>query len=497
MEEEYSAQQYFDLPDAHTLDDVSNNVNYILKGYGSRKMAAIQVESYLNELYRQQNTKPLVIQYFDKNDIKSSSDLVAHCKNKQAQLRKGKGTERRIALAQIADEKGNKFIDEITAMAMEQEAEWQKRIAESEKHADGGKIDENSTIIYHEEKGNWFVPKDTFYVWVYNDEKAAQKLKDETYEYVFFPHARMGEAFSQNYVPPLLRVWRKSFQNRIKGADKLIGILHGWKVDDKLFIEMMSVHPKMRRQGINSHMVKTAREYFDIPKENIKFNEPTKEGKMFEKSGKYEEGGNVSTLEHAYSIGDVLTDTREAQQRYKDFGNTPKYYVVVKPTISTINHASGETTEYASYWINAYLGAIGGNALGSYKVAASDVQQVQLTQHDIDRLISNYEKYMEISRSIGMIHGGYETREVLLALYLKYQPEKIQGKQFTYTDANLEGRHATKLVRAAGENGYGDCVVRTSDRKLLITMPETPNDVKQFMNIVEFAIGTKDLQPIN
>jgi hypothetical protein len=156
----------------------------------------------------------------------------------------------------------------------------------------GGEIKFNDVIIYHEEKGNWFVPKNTIYAWLYDDPSAGEKLNSGDYDYVLFPPG--GRMFGQKgYVPPLLKIWRKSYQDKVKGSDKLIGIVKAWYDEEnkKLYVEMMTTKKDWRRKGVNSHIIKELREMFNLEKEQVVFDKPTKEGEKFMASGKYAKGG--------------------------------------------------------------------------------------------------------------------------------------------------------------------------------------------------------------
>jgi predicted DNA-binding WGR domain protein len=166
---------------------------------------------------------------------------------------------------------------------------------------DGGELKFNDIVLYHEKNGNWFVPKNTVYAWLYQDPNAAKKLESGEFDFVLFPpNPPMSLAMSRGYVPPLLKIWTKKYQKETKGADNLLGIVKGWydEKNKKLYIIMMTTRKDMRRKGVNSHIIKNLREEFKLDKDQIIFDKPTKEGEMFSKSGKYNHGGKVDLFEH-------------------------------------------------------------------------------------------------------------------------------------------------------------------------------------------------------
>ena len=160
----------------------------------------------------------------------------------------------------------------------------------------GGEVTFNNVIVYHEKDGNWFVPKNTIYAWLYDDPNAGEKLSSGDYEYVLFPPTPpLGASLQRGFVPPLLKIWTKKYQKSTKGSDKLIGIVKAWydEKNKKLYVIMMTTRKDWRRKGVNSHIVQALREMFNLNKDQIVFDKPTKEGEKFMESGKYEQGGNI------------------------------------------------------------------------------------------------------------------------------------------------------------------------------------------------------------
>ena len=162
----------------------------------------------------------------------------------------------------------------------------------------GGEIDPKAfdLVFYHEEEGNWLFAKNKIYVWLYDDLDAGTKLQSGEYDWIIFPpRASIYAAFKKNYVAPLKAVWTKKYQKDKKGSDKLVGIVEAYydEAEKKLYILMMTTRKDYQRRGVNFYLIKFLREHFKLEKDQVVFDKPTEEGKKFEASGKFEEGGDL------------------------------------------------------------------------------------------------------------------------------------------------------------------------------------------------------------
>ena len=59
-----------------------------------------------------------------------------------------------------------------------------------------------SMVMYHEKKGNFFVAKDTVYLWFYNVENSAEKIESGEFDYVLYPFSSLGmmQQVNQNHL---------------------------------------------------------------------------------------------------------------------------------------------------------------------------------------------------------------------------------------------------------------------------------------------------------
>jgi len=104
------------------------------------------------------------------------------------------------------------------------------------------------------------------------------------------------------------------------------------------------------------------------------------------------------------------------------------------------------------------------------------------------------EARVELIKLMSKLHPS--TKDKLEKKFTFSEGGGVEEKQiFTYTDKNIEGRHATKLIRATGENGLGKYVERLSDKEVKITVPSDEKESEELLDIVEFCVGRNNLVP--
>jgi GNAT superfamily N-acetyltransferase/vacuolar-type H+-ATPase subunit E/Vma4 len=187
----------------------------------------------------------------------------------------------------------------------------------------------NDITLYYEKKGNWLFAKGNFYAWLYDEKGAGAKLQNQEYDFIMFPPMGKGNPFSEKYVPPLRMIWDKSYQKKFKGINHLLGIVKGFYDEDKnqIIIDMMTTNPKFRRQGINAHIIKNLREEFGVSQDDVIFDKPTKEGKLFESSKKYENGGLIAPNGEQSNLTPELYElvrTKAFKNWFGDWENDPE-----------------------------------------------------------------------------------------------------------------------------------------------------------------------------
>jgi len=137
---EISREQYFDLQKAVNVNQLEQNINYILSQYGNRKMASTQVEKYLNE-----NTE-LAKQWLLKNSIKTIEELKIFLDKKQVKQRKVVHKERSMATKEYDIAKAELALHKIEKLALEADTDMQNKISNL---SNGGDVSENEIVLWH------------------------------------------------------------------------------------------------------------------------------------------------------------------------------------------------------------------------------------------------------------------------------------------------------------------------------------------------------------
>lgn len=121
-----SRESFFNLPHATTLEELDNNINEILLQYSGRSMANLQIQSYLFEMAE------LGKEWLSSKNLSTKPEYDKYISLKHAKVRAGKGQERKAVLEEIKQQKGDKFIDEITKMAHEASDNMDRQISDSD-----------------------------------------------------------------------------------------------------------------------------------------------------------------------------------------------------------------------------------------------------------------------------------------------------------------------------------------------------------------------------
>lgn len=133
---------------------------------------------------------------------------------------------------------------------------------------------DQNMALYLEEKGNWFFAAGVFMLWLFKDEGQVDKLNKGETDMLLFAPGRLSFDSS-----PIDDIWKKN--SRLKNSDKVVAAIQGWYDKDKksVYINMLSVRPGWRRNGIATHMMHGLSIYF----KGCKFStsKTTSDGKAF------------------------------------------------------------------------------------------------------------------------------------------------------------------------------------------------------------------------
>ena len=168
------------------------------------------------------------------------------------------------------------------------------------RYKQGGNVNENFTPIFEwrmvgieQEDGTLkYVPYSEFYLWIYDDVQAEQKLKDGIYEYPY-PTIYFND--------DLESIWTENKFKRYKGNKHIVGFIYGQvsKYFSKegyrdMQIYVMTTKPNFRRIGVNQFAIRYLRKKFNLDKEQVEFKLPTQQGKLFISSNQYKQGGLIA-----------------------------------------------------------------------------------------------------------------------------------------------------------------------------------------------------------
>jgi len=109
-------------------------------------------------------------------------------------------------------------------------------------------------------------------IWVYflDSEESAKKMIAQQIPFLTVPTIADGD-------DPITEVWKKRYAK--KGTEHILGLLEGNANEKDIYINMMTVRPKYKRNTINTKMIQFLQSEF--PNAKISFSSPTPEGKKF------------------------------------------------------------------------------------------------------------------------------------------------------------------------------------------------------------------------
>ena len=124
------------------------------------------------------------------------------------------------------------------------------------------------------------VPEDTRHIyetgttWVYflDSEESAEKMKAGHIPMLMVPQGTFSSGGN-----PITDVWKKRFAR--EGTEHILGILEGNTTEDEIYINMMTVRPKYKRNTINTKMIQFLQKIY--PNAKLFFSDATPEGEKF------------------------------------------------------------------------------------------------------------------------------------------------------------------------------------------------------------------------
>ena len=140
------------------------------------------------------------------------------------------------------------------------------------KEVDVDNIKNNIVFFRIPENIQSFYEAGTTWVYFMDSEESAEKMKTEKIPMLVVPQGTFSSGGN-----PIIDVWKKQFAK--EGTEHILGILEGNTNKDEIYINMMTVRPKYKRNTITTKMIKFLESRF--PKAKLYFSSPTEQGKKF------------------------------------------------------------------------------------------------------------------------------------------------------------------------------------------------------------------------
>ena len=140
------------------------------------------------------------------------------------------------------------------------------------KDVDVDNIENNIVFFRIPENTQSFYEAGTTWVYFMDSEESAEKMKAGKIPMLMVPQGTFYSGGS-----PITDVWKKQFAK--EGTEHILGILEGNATEEEIYINMMTVRPKYKRNTINTKMINFVKKTF--PNAKLSFSSPTPEGKKF------------------------------------------------------------------------------------------------------------------------------------------------------------------------------------------------------------------------
>ncbi len=138
------------------------------------------------------------------------------------------------------------------------------------KEVDVEKLDDN--IVFFRQDTPSFLPEGSTWVYFMDSEESAKDMKAGKIPMLMVPQGTFMSGGS-----PITDVWSRRFAKA--GTEHILGMIEGNTNEDTIYINMMTVRPKYKRNTINTKMIQFLQKQF--PKAKVQFSSPTDQGKKF------------------------------------------------------------------------------------------------------------------------------------------------------------------------------------------------------------------------
>lgn len=132
----------------------------------------------------------------------------------------------------------------------------------------------NNIVFFRQPEGNenYFIAPGSTWIYFMDSEESAQEMKEGKIPMLMVPRGAFMSGGN-----PITDIWAKKHAK--PGTEKILGMIEGHTSEDKIYIDMMTVRPKYRRNSITTKMIQYAKRNF--PNAKVTFSSPTPQGEKF------------------------------------------------------------------------------------------------------------------------------------------------------------------------------------------------------------------------
>jgi hypothetical protein len=131
---------------------------------------------------------------------------------------------------------------------------------------------EKNIVMFRMPHSNSFFGEGYTLIYFMDSEQSAQDMINNKIPYLTVPRGTFTSGGS-----PITDIWKNRFQK--PGTEHILGVIEGWTNKDKIYIDMITVRPKYRRNTIAQKMIAIIRKSF--PNAKISYSHATPAGSKF------------------------------------------------------------------------------------------------------------------------------------------------------------------------------------------------------------------------
>lgn len=154
----------------------------------------------------------------------------------------------------------------------------------------------DNIVIFRQPKKTMLFPEGFTLVYFMDSKESADEMKEGKIPILRVQVPNMFSGFGGGRSSPINDVWKskmrsstgndeprtrieKGKEKKVKGTDKILGLLEGITKDDEIHVSIMSVRKPYQKNTINAKMIDALKK--EYPDAKIKFDEPSDEGQKF------------------------------------------------------------------------------------------------------------------------------------------------------------------------------------------------------------------------